>query len=321
MLCAAALGAGYLLGRHAPAPATDTSATAAPASPTGPLPQRMSNTSTTSPRSTPSVASTKTPLPPKGTPLKQTLAELQERAAGGDADAASRLARDLNKCTRIDDLKRTMPRVLTALLEDDYSKLSEEDLAWHEKALERYQKDLDFIRGNEALCAGIGHDDLQTMTPALLRAAQLGDLASTNCYLGLGLFRAPGLLDHPEWLTDYKLYAQQLVQSAFEQGDWAVVGMLEHAYAGFFGADFLTQLTGIDPAAYYRYLRLQRLGANGDFVAKLDKQIAAAQQDLTPQQITDGDAWAQDAYARYFNGSSSNELSNGVNYCNALMEN
>jgi hypothetical protein len=266
-------------------------------------------------------SSASAPLPSKETPLKDVLDELQARADAGDAEAASRLARDLNKCTRIDELKRTLPQMLPLVLAEDDKNQSVDELSWHEKMLGIYQQKLDLIRDNESFCAGVGREDLETVTPALLRAAQLGDLASTNCYLGMSTLGMPGLLDHPEWLTDYKQNALQLVQAAFERGDWVAVGMLEHAYGPFrFQTQFLTQLTEPDTTAYYRYLRLQRLGASGDFLARLDKQIEAAQQDLTPPQIADGDAWAQDAYTRYFNGSSSNELSNGVNTCNGLED-
>jgi hypothetical protein len=33
------------------------------------------------------------------------------------------------------------------------------------------------------------------------------------------------------------------------------------------------------------------------------------------EQIADGDAWAQEIYTRYFDGTSSNGLSNGTNVC------
>jgi hypothetical protein len=36
---------------------------------------------------------------------------------------------------------------------------------------------------------------------------------------------------------------------------------------------------------------------------------------LTADEIAQGDDWAQDIYARYFNGTSSNEGTNGASSC------
>lgn len=316
----AALGVGYIGGRRGASEAMAPSPPPAAALPAGPSSLPVSPKKSAKPRHIVASSVANASLPPKDMPLKNALAELRARANAGDADAASRLAHDLNKCLRVDDIKRTMPQILPFVLSDDDKKLTAEQLSAREKSLGYYQKELDLVRDNDAFCTGIGREELTTMTPTLLRAAQLGDLAATECYLGGGLYDTPGLLDHPEWLSDFKQNALSLVNSAVERGDWVAIGLLEHAYAGFFQSQFLTQLMGPDPAMAYRYLRLQRLGASGDFVDKLDKQIGGVAQNLTPQQIADGDAWAEDTYAKYFNGSSSNDLSNGVNTCNGMMD-
>lgn len=315
-----ALGAGYFIHRGAThaghgASASDPAGQDAvtPTERTAPNVEEAPRIART--RSTNRIASSSpAPLPPPGTPLKAAMAELSARADAGDSEAASRLARDLNKCTYVARMKQLLPQIVPFALDEDDKKLTAKELSQREKSLGLYQRELDRIHDNEALCAGLDRADFDALTPALLRAAQLGDARATDCYLSSGLTGMQGLLDHPEWLADFKRNAMPLAHTAIERGDWVAVGILEHAYGGFF-SDFMSQITGPDLAQRYRYLSLQRLGARGDFIAKLDRQIAAIVPSLTPAQVSDGDSWAQDTYTRYFNGSSSNELSNGTNVC------
>jgi hypothetical protein len=125
----------------------------------------------------------------------------------------------------------------------------------------------------------------------------------------------PGLIDHPEWLADMRNGVAQMLDYAIGQGDWVAAELLHHAYAGMLRENPAGQAIQPDPAMDYRYLRLERLGATGAFVPKLDRLLADAANGLTPQQIADGDAWAGDTYARYFSGSTSNEVANGANIC------
>jgi hypothetical protein len=123
------------------------------------------------------------------------------------------------------------------------------------------------------------------------------------------------LLDHPEWVSQYKQNVPGLVDAALQRGDWVVVELIRHAYAGVFSESPRGQLFGADPVLNYRYLQLERLGATGGFIAKLDRMIEEAAAPLTVQQIEQAKAWAQDEYTRYFDGTSSNEVSNGANTC------
>jgi len=193
-----------------------------------------------------------------------------------------------------------------------------EEVTQQERFLAQAQHTLDLIQQNQALCNGIEPSQLEAIVPVMLEAAQGGDRRALNCYVGADFTSMPGLLEHPEWLTQYKQNAMALAQTAYQQGDWVAVGLLQQAYAGVFEASFLGQLLGADPDQAYRYLKLQRLGATGDFVAQLDEQLAEAEKTLSKQQIAEADAWAHGAYAEYFNNSSSNELSNGVNVCDSI---
>jgi hypothetical protein len=312
----AALGIGYLSGRHAapnPMAASSISALALPAGPS--LPSASTKKATNSRRVVAS-PTTHVPLPPKGTPLKEIMPELAERANAGDVDAAARIAHDLQRCLYMSRMKQIVPTIAAYTLNEDDSKLSAEELEERAARLDLVHKQIDKIRANETMCQDVGYDEYASIFPMQMRAAELGDVAAANCYLGQGV-GAPGLFDHPEWLTQFKNNALNVAQNAVEQGDWVAVALLDQAYRPFNPGVLLQQLVTPDPAMVYRYLRLQRLGASGDFATRLDKEIAEKTAELTPEQIADGDVWAQDTYGHYFNGSSSDDLSNGFKICNA----
>jgi len=284
------------------------------AKPPGPVepPDAAQRSSTKRPIAGQAIAS----LPPPGTRLSETYDQLKNRSDAGDAEAASRLYHDLHRCR----LARAYQQIIDERLdrefpnESDSARLSAQEIKRREAALGSMQEQLDFVRDNEALCAGLGDERINSIVPASLRAAQLGDLKALDCYVGADL-SMPGLLDHPEWLTQYKENLPGLMDAAMTHGDWVVVELKHHAYAGAFPGTPRGQLLGADPAMDYRYLRLERLGASGTFITKLDRMLNEASRQLTPRQVADGDSWAQEQYARYFAGSSSNEVSNGANTC------
>src|SRR5690242_19190604 len=92
--------AAYFLGRaQAPAPPAEAKSEAANAiAPTGNKESKktLPATSKAVTRATSSSA-----LPGVDAPLKNTFADLQARAAAGDAAAATRLSRDLGRCSRL----------------------------------------------------------------------------------------------------------------------------------------------------------------------------------------------------------------------------
>lgn len=255
-------------------------------------------------------------LPPRGTPVAETYEQLKIRSDSGDPAAASRLYHDLDRCRMARAFQQMIDERLDRELpnEADTASLSAQEIKRRQAALESMQEQLDFVRDNAALCNGLGDERINSVVPALLRAAQLGDLKALDCYVGSDM-ALPGLLDHPEWLTQFKENLPNLMAAAIKRGDWVVVELAHHAYAGAFPDTPRGQLLGADPAMDYRYLRLERLGASGTFITKLDRMLNEATRQLTPQQVADGDRWAQDQYARYFDGSSSNDVSNGANIC------
>jgi hypothetical protein len=172
----------------------------------------------------------------------------------------------------------------------------------------------DYIQANSARCDGATDAQLASFTPLLLQAAQLGDLEALDCYVGTDFDRMDGLLDHPEWINQYRAQVPGLVESALQRGDWVIVDLLHHAYSGAFDTSARGQLFGIDPVMDYRLLRLEQLGATGGFADKLAPRVAGAAKALSSAQAAAAEAWASDYYSRYFN-SASNDVSNGANIC------
>lgn len=259
----------------------------------------------------------------RGTPAKgsteATLAQefdaLEARAEAGDPAAASQLYRDVHRCVTagryrqyIDRIERERPRGSGDVGIFEFTSSEQQRI--------RMQSEMrSFVAASAVRCEGISADRLDALVPAALRAAQLGDLKATDCFLGMGFEQMPGLLDHPEWLTAVRDNTAALFDSAISRGDWVAVELISHAYAGIFADTPGAQVYRPDVAMNYRYKRLERLGATGDFATRLDEQLRDLASGLTAMQIAEGDAWAAAAFDRDFHGTSSDEVSNGANIC------
>lgn len=257
-----------------------------------------------------------TALPPEGTPLAQTYDELKARADAGDAAAASRLFSEAQHCFQTRQTVRFLPHAANIILNEDTSKLDADELSKHEKRLADMEQNLAKAKSENEPCEGLSDAQLQ-LTPLALQAAQLGDTAASDCYVSGFLLYSGGLLDHPEWLQQYKSNAMTIAQAALEQGDWRMVASLRNAYGQTIGSAFtpLAQLTGGDRVQYYRYLKLQLLGATDKNANSLGRQVAEAAQSLTAVDVNAGDAWAQDIYLRFFGGTQSSADQNDMSFC------
>lgn len=256
-----------------------------------------------------------TPLPPAGTPLRDTFADLQARADSGDAAAASRLFRDLNNCSRLPNL---LWRIAGAT--DRITAQKTEGL--NVPQLRTFQMQLDGVemRQREAqkikdLCAGVDDGMLGDLGASLAQAAQLGDVDARACYLGRGpTYDARSMLDRPDAIQSYRSSAQSMIDAGIAAGDWRVVNLLKSAYEP--GAQgLLAGLVGADQALYYRYLKLYRLGAEQFRVADLDRQLAAAAVGLKPEQVSAADEWAQTTLQNNFNNPSTAVTPQGWDPC------
>jgi len=207
-----------------------------------------------------------------------------------------------------------MPRSAAAMLRQDSSKLDAEQLKEREENLARLEQQIEDARAQNAGCKGLTDAQLQ-LAPLALQAAKLGDAAASRCYVSGIFLYTGGLLDHPEWLTQYTSNALPLAQTAIERGDWTMVAQLRNGYTGELAIAPLGQLLGVDPAQAYRYLKLQRLGSSEGSVSRLEEELATATRELSAEQIAEGDSWAQDAYLRYFGGQPADPDPTAMNFC------
>lgn len=257
--------------------------------------------------------SARAPLPPANTPLKTILAELKARADAGDADAASRLFKDMQTCAQVQRLAQAMPGLANRVLNDTSA-----DAQRSGRMLDFVQRNLDFTKNHAAMCADLSGDDLASLVPATLQAAQLGDTEAANCYVGANLNNWPGLLNNPQWVQDYQSNALNLANSALQQGDWSMAMLMAQAYGGS-SRNLLNQLTGSNPAQAYTYAKLMSLGQPTGTPAsqRSTNALSNFSSQLTPEQIQAADAQAQQMYQQYFNSTprQTGDVANAMRGC------
>lgn len=258
-----------------------------------------------------------TPLPPPDTPLAQIFDELKSRSEAGDAEAASRLYRDLMRCKYSPQWTAADRITVANVLARKPEHTTDEMLA--RAKIRLHQADQ-----LATLCAGLDPAVFSQSTPIALHAAQLGDAAARDCYVNRGPdIDFTSLLDNPQYLTTYAREAPALIDSALANGDWKMVDMLQYAYNSR-GGNMISGLVGFNPVEHYRYLRLFSLGADSQnstvFAGWLDTRLELAAQALSPEQKANADARAQREYAQNFHGSSTEAAPHGWNACSLPTE-
>jgi len=254
-------------------------------------------------------------LPFSAAPLKDTFAKLQARANAGDAEAAKRLVRDLDRCSRLRGAEWKSSGTTNDLVNRKTDDMSPAQLRTYQMLLETMALRQQDARKDQELCSGVSDEMLGTLVANIAQAARLGDEDARACYLGRGpLYDARGLLDHPGLLQSYRNDASAMIDAGLAAGDWRVVDLLQQAYEP--GAQsLLAGLVGADQVQHYRYLRLYRLGAEQHRVARLDQQLAATAANLSPAQLAEADEWARRTLRSNFEGNSTNTTPPGWEAC------
>jgi hypothetical protein len=262
--------------------------------------------------------SERAPLPPANTPLKSILDELKARADAGDADAASRLFKDMETCAQVQRINQSMPGLANRALNGAGSTLSTMDPQRQSRMLDQVQRNLDYTQNNAAMCAGLSDNDMASLVPATLQAAQLGDPDAANCYVGANLNNWPGLVNNPQWIQDYQSNALGLANSAMQQGDWSMAMLMAQAYGGS-SRNMLNQVTGNNPLQAYTYAKLMSLGqpTGTQPSQRSTNALDNFSSQLTPDQIQAADTQAQQMYQQYFNGAprQTGDVSNAMRSC------
>ena len=298
----------YALGRWSAMPASSASTAGADAG-NGPAVAGLPGTAS-SPKASPGG-----PLPPPTAPLATTFTDLQARANAGDADAARRLVRDLDRCSRQRAADWKNAGTTQALLDRGTEGMNAAQLRTYQTLLDAMDVRQQTAARNRDLCAGVDDRMLDTLVANIAQAARLGDADARACYLGEGpLYNVRSLLEHPGVLQSYRRDANAMIERGLAAGDWRVVDLLQRAYEP--GAQgLLAGMLGPDPAQHYRYLKLYRLGAEPHRAGQLDRQIAAVAASLPPERIYEADRWAQTAFKENFSGPSTTTTPPGWDAC------
>lgn len=254
-------------------------------------------------------------LPAPGAPLKDHYAQLQARANAGDAAAATRLVRDLDRCSRLRSDQWRNAGAADDLTAHSTEGMNAAQLRTYQALLEAMELRQQRERQDRALCAGVGDAMLAGLVANIAQAARLGDEQARACYLERGpLYDARSLIRRPDALRGYRATATQLIDAGLAAGDWRVVDLLQRAYEPG-GQSLLAGLLGADPLQHYRYLKLYRLGAEAHRAGALDQQLRAVAAGLSPAQIAQADAWAQNTLDAGFRGRSTDGTSPGWEAC------
>lgn len=254
-------------------------------------------------------------MPALGTPLQRTFSQLQARADGGDADAARRLVRDLDRCRQLLAREWNDNAASERLVSRDPDGMSPAQLRTYQHLLDALETRRQGVREDRELCAGVDQAMLDSLARNIALAARLGDETARACYLARGpLYDARGLLAHPESLRTYRNDATAMIQSGLAAGDWRVVDLLRQAYRPG-GQGLLAAVVGTDPAQYYRYLKLYRLGAEPHRVDRIDQELAMAANELDAAQRAQADEWAERTLRRDFHGASTGATPEGWEPC------
>lgn len=257
------------------------------------------------------------PLPPPRTPLTQIYDALKARAAAGDATAASRLFNDVRECAVARRMKRTLPSWMqTSIhLKDDGNGTS------HAQVVPAYimrmtSDQYDYVQSLKPMCDGLDDNRIDEVFSLEMLAARLGDMHALACFVGSNLDYMPGLVNHPQWLEQFKDNAMNLADYGIRQGNWDVIHALQIAYAGKGAAFLLTQVTGFDPVRNATYLELERLGAaNAKEAADIGQQLNLVAEQMLPDQLLSAQSAAQDLYSRYIANTPKDNSAGLFPYC------
>lgn len=255
------------------------------------------------------------PLPRTGAPLRETFVRLQIRASAGDADAASRLFRDIAHCRQWQEARARHAQATDALARRDTGGMTAEQLRTQQILLDAAELRQRAAEGDGAFCTGVGDAMLDSLASNMALAAKLGDADARACYLGRGpLYDPSSLLAHPEALRSYRVDATAMIRAGLAAGDWRVVDLLSAAYMPD-APGLLAAALGADPLQHYRYLRLYRLGAEPHRAAALDQALAVAAAGLNSAQVAQADDWARQTLRDDFDGSSTATTPQGWEPC------
>lgn len=234
MLAALAGGIGWYGGR------TSQPATADAADDEGGPRPAMTDATLTAPpaASTPGQRPPDRPLPPLDQPLRNTFAELKQRADAGEAAASCRLAVELDFCAQIGARLASASDMLRQADGDgptirvgnriDETASPEEQRRQAEQALMQQSERL---LQESAYCEGVPASTPVQRVQYWRSAALAGNAMALRMYATGNVFRQDSVLDQLDALRVYRGEAETLALQAARSGDRMVMMALAHAYS------------------------------------------------------------------------------------------
>lgn len=162
-------------------------------------------------------------LPPLDAPLADVLDEMLRRASNGDAQAACRVAAEVEHCSPY-----LGGQSLEAIEEGFVRGVAGQDLSGREleAAVAQLSQMTDRIRRERERCRDVPRERISPMMPHYLRAAQLGDPVAAARYVRFMEAENPSLLiARPDLAEAYRQWAFPLFQSQLQAGNRDMAGL------------------------------------------------------------------------------------------------
>jgi hypothetical protein len=236
------------------------------------------------------------------TPIKREAENLQSIRP---VEELRQRAKDIAACLRLQNRKRAADSLLgqTTNSLDEYSRSRvDQSLEMVGAQIKKFE--------NEGACSGLDANLLTGIIyPLLLDMARLGDPEAADCYVSADFALSEVQLS-PDAVEEYRLNAEALIRDGMEKGDWRMVELMQTAndrdgHAQSDQHTWFQEISTGNSVRAYGYTRLLRLGASDSYGAQLDHALETRKAALTPQQIAEQDAWAEQEFKAHFTQSPS----------------
>lgn len=295
---ALAVGAGYFFLRRTATPSQHQSAPTSPDSAAALTPpSKRTPVSNAQPAAN-------APLPPPGTPLKDTYAILAARARSGDRAASVRLFHDTAKCRYVDNFHRSVPLIMPMLMAITKPGRSADADKRSVDTLDIFQRRIEWTKKIEPLCEGADPESSLDSPDWMRIAAQQGDPEAIDCYLDQNFGDVADAMRHLHWLGDFQRVGPGMAFAAVANGDWKAVYLLAQAYDGGNGMQWLDQAITPNIFQAYRYASLLDMGWPDQ--AYLHDRMQTLADQLTAHEVAAAKAWARDVFTNRFHGRLAN---------------
>jgi hypothetical protein len=179
-------------------------------------------------------------------------------------------------------------------------------------AKQRADADMPELKENLTRCNGVGTKEFEDLRfQAVADAAKIGDTDAQVCFVQSD-FNLKDFTKFSQEMSDqYKADARTYIDAAMARGDWRIPSLLARSSQTLSHSRGLLHLiTQGDDMTIYRMTRLLRLGATGEYAARLDAKLeeytearSHGLRGYPPEQLIAEDEWAKQQYLKSFANS------------------